>query len=428
MNAASGTTTALGSDSWIGADATQSDDAFHQRASAFVAAVKWDALLSISSHIRHGIPCKASDEFSVGHFNMVRRIVFDDQVSWVARLRMPPISDVPADRESASVARIMQVEVAGMKFLKAKTDLPVPKVHSYNTEQDNDVGAPYILMDYIHGNVASEMRLAKDCALGLYGTPEQDRSFRREMAMIQAVLATFTFDQIGSLYQDPVTEEFFVGPDIETDKGPWSHSSDYFADVAEHALRVCVNNAAPEVLTSASFALPVIFTDLMKRSGGSNSHSSDDPTAPFCLTNRDLGPHNLLVDEEFHIVGVIDLDGIMAAPYEVAAQFPVLAGLDPEPPGHVETMPAALERIKRTEPLIREYNDMVKEIEECADSPERKIWNIMLSNGARVVQGLSQYKSHQKRVNDRWLDAYGRLLAEYFNSTARSSFATKNRG
>ncbi|KAK7432920.1 hypothetical protein QQZ08_000391 [Neonectria magnoliae] len=78
---------------------------------------------------------------------MVRRIVFDDQVSWIARLRMPPISDLPDDREAAIYARIMQVEVAGMKFLKAKTDIPVPIVHAYNTEQDNNVGAPYILID-----------------------------------------------------------------------------------------------------------------------------------------------------------------------------------------------------------------------------------------------------------------------------------------
>ncbi|RYP50597.1 hypothetical protein DL768_003917 [Monosporascus sp. mg162] len=293
-------------------------------------------------------------------------------------------------------------------------------VHSYNTEQYNDVGAPYILMDYIHGTVASEMRLAKGCALGLYGTPEQDLSFRREMATIQAVLTTFTFDRIGSLYQDPATEEFFIGPDIETNKGPWSHSSDYFADVAEHSLQVCVNNAAPEVLTSPSFALPVIFNLLMKLSSG-DYISSDSPAAPFCLTNRDFGPHNLLVDEEFHIIGVIDLDGIMAAPYEVAAQFPVLAGLDPEPPGHIETKPMALERIMRTEPLIREYNDMVKEIEECVNTTGRKIWNIMLSNGARVVQGLSQYKAHQKHVNDNWMNAYARLLVQHFNSTASNS-------
>ncbi|KAH7019991.1 hypothetical protein EDB80DRAFT_676926 [Ilyonectria destructans] len=345
-NAASGST-ALGSDSWIGADATQSDDAFHQRASVFVAAVKWDALLSISSRVCHGIPCKVSDEFPVSHFNMVRRIVFDDRVSWVVRLRMPPIADVPADREDASVARIMQVELAGMKFLRAKTDIPVPKVHSYNTEQDNDVVAPYILMGYIHGNGLCPRPLRHS---------EQDRSFRREMAMIQAVLATFTFDRIGSLYQDPATEEFFVGLDIETDKA------------LRHSLRVCVNNAAPEVLTSASFALPVIFTDLMKRSGGSDGNSRNGHSVPFCLTNR-----NLLVDEEFQIVEVIDLDGIMAAAYEVAAQFSVLAGLDPEPPGHVETKPMALERITRTEPLIREYNGKVKEIGEGADSRGRKI-------------------------------------------------------
>ncbi|KAK7419615.1 hypothetical protein QQX98_003206 [Neonectria punicea] len=424
------TAIALGSESWIGADATQSQDAFHQRASAFIAAVKWDALLSISSRIRHGTPCKVSDEFSVGHSNMLRRIVFDDQVSWIARLRMPPVSDLPDDREAASDARIMQVEVAGMKFLKAKTDIPVPVVHAYNTDQDNDVGAPYILMDYIHGNVASELRLAKNCALGLHGNPEQDRSFRQKMAKIQAVLATFTSDQIGSLYQDPATKDFIVGPDIETDKGPWSRSSDYYADLAEHSLRVCVNNAAPEVVTSASFALPVIFTNLMKRPGDrdSDGNSSNAAAAMFCLTNRDFGPHNLLVDEEFHIIGVIDLDGIMAAPYEVAAQFPVLAGLDPEPPGCVETMPMAIERIKRTEPLIREYRSMVKEIEESAGSTGRKIWSLMLSNGARAVQGLGRYKGHQKRVmTDGWMHMLGFLLSMSIPQlTAR--LGIKNRG
>lgn len=120
MTTASSTSTFLGSDSWIEADATQPDDAFHQRASTFVAAAKWDTLLSISSHLRHGIPCKLSDKFSIGHFNMVRRITFEDKVSWVARLRMPPVSAVPADREAASVARILEVEVAGMNFLRQR--------------------------------------------------------------------------------------------------------------------------------------------------------------------------------------------------------------------------------------------------------------------------------------------------------------------
>ncbi|KAH6646233.1 hypothetical protein BKA67DRAFT_97034 [Truncatella angustata] len=416
----------MGSEAWIGADATQPDSVFHERAASFVATVNWDALLSIASHLRSGMPCKISDKFSVGQFNMVRRIIFDDEVSWVARLRMPPVSAVPTDREAASVATVIDIEVAGMKFIRAKTDLPVPAVHTYNTEQHNAVGAPYILMDYIHGTVASELRLAKDCALGRYGTPEQDHNFRREMATIQAVLATFTFDHIGSVYQDLATGEFYIGPDFETNKGPWTRSSDYFADIAQHCLQVCVNNAAPEVLDSASFALPIVFERLMNVFT-SDGGSGGDPAAPFCLTNRDLGPHNLLVDEEFRIVGLIDLDGLMAAPIHVAAQFPVLAGLDPEPPGHVETKPFALERIKRTEPLIREYHGMIKEIEQSSQSSSRKLWEVMFSNGARVVQGLNLYKGLQKHANDNWMNAYTRLLVEHYTSNG-SSTANVNEG
>lgn len=118
------------------------------------------------------------------------------------------------------------------------------------------------------------------------------------------------------------------------------------------------------------------------------------PQPPFCPMNRNLGPHNLLVDDDSYIIGAVDMDGIMAAPYEVAAQFPILAGLDPEPPGHVETKPLslALERIKKTEPLIREYSDMVQEIEKRINLTGRKSGNVMLSEVARVVQGLGQYK------------------------------------
>lgn len=112
MNPASGTT-AVGSDSWNGVEKVY--DSFHEQIAQFVAAVKWDALLSLSSDIRSGIPCKLSDTFHVGCFYMVRRIVFDDQVSWAVRLRMPPIAD---ERSAESLARIMQAGVAGMKFLK----------------------------------------------------------------------------------------------------------------------------------------------------------------------------------------------------------------------------------------------------------------------------------------------------------------------
>lgn len=43
-----------------------------------------------------------------------------------------------------------------LTWKRAKTSILVPEVHSYNLDLTNDVGAPYILIDYIHGTVAAE--------------------------------------------------------------------------------------------------------------------------------------------------------------------------------------------------------------------------------------------------------------------------------
>lgn len=133
----------------------------------------------------------------------------------------------------------------GLTWNRAKTSIPVPEVHSYSLDLTNDVGAPYILMDYIHGTVATELREARKCNAGLFGTPNQDRKFRQQMADIQVKLSSFTFDQIGSLYQDEQTSDFFIGPDIETGKGPWASSTDYYTDLANHVLQACVRSAEP---------------------------------------------------------------------------------------------------------------------------------------------------------------------------------------
>jgi hypothetical protein len=109
----------LGSASWIGVDAYEPGNKFHERATKFLAAVNWDVLASISSGLRNGIPCKVDDRFSIGHFNMVRRIVFADEISWVARLKLPQLEAGSVDSEAFDqVASTLEVEVASMKFLK----------------------------------------------------------------------------------------------------------------------------------------------------------------------------------------------------------------------------------------------------------------------------------------------------------------------
>lgn len=105
----------LGSASWIGADAYEPGEEFHERATKFLAAVKWDVLASISSRLRNGIPSCLGEKYSIGHSNMVRRIMFADGISWAVRLRLPQLE---GNRDLLDVTSILKVEIASMKFLK----------------------------------------------------------------------------------------------------------------------------------------------------------------------------------------------------------------------------------------------------------------------------------------------------------------------
>lgn len=63
----------------------------------------------------------------------------------------------------------------------------------------NMVASRANLMGYIDRTVATELRVAKNCDVGLFGAPDQDRKFREQMASIQIELSSFKFGQIRSL-------------------------------------------------------------------------------------------------------------------------------------------------------------------------------------------------------------------------------------
>jgi hypothetical protein len=166
----------------------------------------------------------------------------------------------------------------------------------------------------------------------MFGTPEQDCKFREQMAQIQATVASIRFPKIGSLYHDPVTDEFYIGPELQTGRGPWISSTQYYDDLVDHLLKSA--STSDELKQSQSFMLPSILGHLMR------IHQEEE-SGPFRLTNRDFGAHNILVNDNFDIVGVIDFDGVLAAPLEAVAQYPILSFLDVDPPGVVYTAPAA---------------------------------------------------------------------------------------
>jgi hypothetical protein len=49
---------------------------------------------------------------------MVRRVVFEDGIRWVARLRLPLLKAAFGGREALDCASFLKVEIASMKFFK----------------------------------------------------------------------------------------------------------------------------------------------------------------------------------------------------------------------------------------------------------------------------------------------------------------------
>ncbi|OAQ99561.1 hypothetical protein LLEC1_01332 [Akanthomyces lecanii] len=390
----------LGSDAWLGASDYEPGSDWHTRAINFFKAVNWDALAATATQRRGGISCTIAEKFSMGHFNMARRLDFVDGISWVARVRFPS-SAAAAAREALSEAKTMELEVATMKFFRSKTWIPVPEVHAYSFSAHNEVGAPFILMDYIHGNIASDLREQRDCDDGLFGSPEQDRKFREQVARIQATVSSFHFPKIGSIYYDEGIDDFCIGPEVQTGLGPWTSSAAYYDDLALHLLNFTSQDSLRQ---RPSFVVPAILSFLLRICG-------EEKNGPFRLTNRDFGAHNILVDDNFNVVGVIDFDGVMAAPLEVVAQYPDECSLTMAAPGGVETLPLAIERYAENFPKLQVYREMLAKCEGGAGG-NVKVADRLGSMAARAYEGMVAYECQQDFVNDKWMNSCLEMLKD----------------
>ena len=285
-----------------------------------------------------------------------------------------------------------------MNAPRENTKVPVPDIYLYDPDHPkNKVGAPFMLMEYINGNTAMESSARKGCARFVFGTEEQDARLRRQMAEIQVDLARCHFDSIGSLRFDEERQEYCIGPMLAAGLGPWKSSFAYYSDVAEFVLKSAASY--DDITSRHSFAVPIVFKNLIPR------FCSND-TGSFSLTNLNFGFRNVLVDEDFSIIGVIDLDGIVAAPKEVVGQFPTFSGLDPPAPGVLPKNLLVLQQEVKEKPSIESYAALLRE---TAHGPERQIFAGVLTTPHALVRGLEAF-GMSEFVNDRWMDSFLYIL------------------
>ncbi|QPH04275.1 hypothetical protein C2857_001157 [Epichloe festucae Fl1] len=140
--------------------------------------------------IASGITCAInSASFAHGMNNLVFKIAFSDHVYWIARVHHAPV-DPSRVRENAMD---MLSEIATMKTLNSRTTIPVPQVFAFDVSPTNGFGFPYVLMEYLEGQVL-------DSIIARHVPAEHLPHVASQLADVLFQLENLAFDQLGRIW------------------------------------------------------------------------------------------------------------------------------------------------------------------------------------------------------------------------------------
>lgn len=294
----------------------------------------WDRLRQLASNLNDGMPCKLLDKTNAGLNNLVRVLEFADTTRWVVRI---PLHLGKRALDSTK----LQSEVHTMQLIQERcprNKLPVPRVFAFKADTDNDVGVPFVLMEFILANTAMDSNGGYDVHRGVI--PKELRpKFYRSMAQCHTHLARLRFPKIGTIVRCEKTGAFDVGP-LPHLGGPFETASAYFAAWAAHVqfsmdrdeiFRSMPASLGPELARQVADAVESFPTQVSDLLAGRRRASPRDE-GPFPLAHADFLHSNVLVDAEFGVVGVIDWEGAHTVPWECVAF-----------PGFLECMPPSFD-------------------------------------------------------------------------------------
>ncbi|KAJ4315182.1 hypothetical protein N0V84_008516 [Fusarium piperis] len=287
--------------------------------SALIDSIDGDALRERAETLRHGMKCTVSLPAAnqaylnmdvVGGRNYHGSIVFEDGKAWLARFRLPnhnapPVEERNFDRRS---------EFATYRFL-AEAAVPVPRVYDYADDEDpsNAVGAGYILVEKLAGKPLAWHE----------ADHVQREKFMRQLADIYTQLEKHPLGALGRLQpssssagQPEVGPAFF---DYDSSGravpfGPFDNMDDYYKALIQHKIGLIKTG---EIAPSAPLDQYLVYRSLLDRLPRSEQ-------GPFFLRHVDSRDVNFLVDPDYNITGVIDLELAIVTAKGAAFQSPLL--------------------------------------------------------------------------------------------------------
>ncbi|KAL3456031.1 hypothetical protein BJX64DRAFT_271350 [Aspergillus heterothallicus] len=351
--------------------------------------VNWTALTAYASALNNNIPCTLLTKSTTGGVHLIRILEFADtnartntktKIHWIARVQLEP--------STPSTATALRAEIATMQLIRAQAGkyVPVPEIFGYEVDDANCVGAAFILMEILPGSSAMDACGGWEVHRGRIPDVWR-RGFYREMAGIQVHLSGIRMAKIGTIVKQ-LDGSFGVGP-LPGLGGPFDTATEFFRAWATHAefpltderIRNCMKGGPVEEVLSSIRDFPRRLHELASRIALYNE-------GPFPLYHPDLYQSNVIVDDSFRVLGVIDWEGACTVPWEMV-QPPLFLSVLPramDDPSNYDASGGpkdqdSIQRLKERDEYVQYVGDAEKEL--GIDN----MLSTVLSDGA--IQGLA---------------------------------------
>ncbi|KAJ4152248.1 hypothetical protein NW754_004043 [Fusarium falciforme] len=161
---------------------------------SFIDSLDIEAICRLASSYHGGIPCTTFGSPKHGSFNVCVFVEFETSSPerWVVRMPIPA--------RAALIDERIETELVTMKYVAAKTTIPVPRVHAYSFTEGSPIQTAFIMMDYIEGHTLKDLGFKKGKKWRTYtGPTEATAKLHEQLADVYVQLRQLESPEIGAL-------------------------------------------------------------------------------------------------------------------------------------------------------------------------------------------------------------------------------------
>ncbi|KAI4152401.1 MAG: hypothetical protein LQ340_002930 [Diploschistes diacapsis] len=300
-------------------------------------AINAGAIPQIVSDVRgEGLSCAMDEYMCAGSYNLIISLTFTDGIKWAVRIPQHGTREHFGEEEAQAMRREMEL----LRAIRLKTTIPIPEVYHFDTSFENELGAPFSVVQWLEGEPVTDLwwdsngpttladrrlrilgSLAKNMAQLAFlnsskiGVPEIEFQKDSEVAVIrqEAIRIRDDYNEFDMMTQGIKAILFY-------ESGPFDTTAAFYHSILDH-----VNPQPPAAWARGSRMMLRLMVEAI------GSHQSDSEKR-FVLSHPDLDVQNILIAEDGTVTAILDWDGSRIGPEELGySKYPAFLRNDWNP-------------------------------------------------------------------------------------------------